>query len=254
MPTRLDRAYQSAITRLRERLEALLRRQFHAAGDYRDADADRFVAQMVPLVLAARAASSSLTAGWLSQKLTDALGRTVRAAMVDTTGLRGVPVEEVYRRPFRTVWAELSEGRPLAQATEAGEARAADLVLSDIQLAKTHTAREVFQQAGVDRYIRVLKGEQSCALCYVASTQTYSTSTLSPMHPGCDCDVDIAPPDFDGTDQLAASHEAIQERFGVSDPGARAPDYRKALLVREHGELGPVLTVAEHRFTTEAAL
>jgi hypothetical protein len=49
--------------------------------------------------------------------------------------------------------------------------------------------------------------------------------------------------------QLSDTHAAIEERFGVSSDDARsAVDYRKVLLVRDHGELGPLLTVKGQHF------
>jgi hypothetical protein len=48
--------------------------------------------------------------------------------------------------------------------------------------------------------------------------------------------------------RLDATHDAVESRFGFFDPGARAPDYRD-IAIREHGELGPMLTVADQNFT-----
>lgn len=254
MPTRLDLAYRQQVAQVRSRLERFAREQF-TAGEFRDDDMARFVAAVVPVVLAGRRQVSALTDAYLSQKVAKARGGRIRpAGPVDTDSLRGVPAAEVYQRPFITVRSKLAEGLALDAAVSAGLARTSDLVLADLQLAKTHTTRNTYRSSGVQRYIRVLVGAENCALCYVASTQTYSSADLMPIHPGCNCDTDPAPDDFDGTEQLAQTHEAIEARFNVSDPSARGPDYRKALLVREHGELGPVLTVKSHRFTGKHAL
>jgi hypothetical protein len=48
--------------------------------------------------------------------------------------------------------------------------------------------------------------------------------------------------------RLEATHEAVEERFGVSDRAGRAIDYRQ-IAIREHGEIGPMLTVADQDFT-----
>lgn len=254
MQTRLDLAYRQQVAQVRQRLERFARGQF-TAGEFRDEDMARFVAAVAPVVLAGRRQVSALTDAYLSQKVAAARGKRVRpSGPVDTDNLRGVPVDEVYQRPFITVRTKIAEGLALDAAVSAGLARTSDLVLADLQLAKTHTTRHVYRSSGVKRYIRVLVGAENCGLCYVASTQTYSTDDLMPIHPGCNCDTDIAPDDFDGTEQLAQTHEAMETRFGVSDASARGPDYRKALLVREHGELGPVLTVKSHRFTGKHAL
>lgn len=254
MPTRLDLAYRQQVAQVRKRLEAFARQQF-TAGQFRDEDMQRFVAAVVPAVLAGRRQVSALTDAYLSQKVAASRGKRVRpAGPVDTDALRGVPAAEVYERPFVTVRTKLAEGLALDAAVNAGLARTSDLVLTDLQLAKTTTTRNTYQSSGVKRYIRVLVGAENCGMCYVASTQTYSTDDLMAIHPGCNCDTDVAPDDFDGSEQLAQTHEAFEERFGRSATDARAIDYRKALLVREHGELGPVLTVKSHSFTGKHAL
>jgi len=48
---------------------------------------------------------------------------------------------------------------------------------------------------------------------------------------------------------LDAVHKAVQDEFGFAAMDARRLDYRKVITVHEHGELGPTLTVARHKFT-----
>jgi hypothetical protein len=259
----LDRQYVATIKRLRSRLEDFAKRQF-TAGQWRDADADRFVAVVAPMVLAGERTVASLTDAWLSQRLTRQLGRTVDAGVPadEVTGraTRDVDPDQMWRRPYVKVRSDLSEGKTLPDAVAAGSLLATQLVATSMQLAKTHTAQRVFTQTkGVTWYRRVVTGSHSCALCYVASTQRYHKRDLLPIHPGCDCLVMPMTTPFDpgrviDPDTLAGTHEAMAERFGVSDPSARAIDYRKAILVREHGEIGPTLTVAEHRFTGPSAV
>jgi hypothetical protein len=246
--SRLDAAYVAQVKATRARLEQFVTARY-AAGEYRDADLARFLKSVVPVVLAGRRQVSSLTDAYLARKLgTRPLGP------IDTDALRGVPVAEVYARPFVTVRTKLAEGLVYDAAVSAGAARLVDITLSDLQLAKTHTAQASFRGAGVTRYIRTLSGGLNCALCYIASTQTYATDDLMPIHPGCDCGVEAAPDDFDGSEQLTATHEAVEERLGESDSGGRAPDYRKQLIVREHGELGPVLAVRGQHFSGVSVL
>lgn len=201
--------------------------------------------QVVPVVLAGRRQVSSLTDAYLARLLgTRPLGP------IDTDLLRGVAPAEVYARPFVTVRTKLAEGMSYDAAISAGAARLTDIALTDMQLAKTHTSRAVYGSAGVTRYVRTLTGSKNCALCYIASTQTYATDDLLPIHPGCDCGTSpVAAGDRVQMDKnLTATHEAVEDRLGASDSGARAPDYRKQLVVQEHGELGPVLTVKGQHF------
>lgn len=248
MPSPLDVRYAAQVRAIRARVEQFALRRF-SAGEFRDADLERFVKTVVPVVLAGRRQVSALTDAYLSRKL------GIRASgPIDTDSLRGVAAAEVYARPFVTVRTKLANGLDLAAAVSAGAARVTDLTVTDMQLAKTHTSQATFQRAGVTRYIRVVSADNTCALCYVASTQTYSTDDLMPIHPGCNCGTDVAPDNFDGTDTLIATHAAVEDALGVSASDARAIDYRKQVVVREHGELGPVLAVKGQAFTGPSAI
>jgi hypothetical protein len=249
---RLDAAYAAQVNAIRARVEGYALARF-GAGQYRDADLERFVARVVPVILAGRRQVSALTDSYLAQVLS-----SKPLGPIDTDLLRGVAAPEVYARPYVTVRTKLAKGMALDAAVSAGAARLTDIVLADMQLAKTHTARNVISQAdGVSGYRRTLTGSKNCALCYLASTQFYHKEDLLPIHPGCNCGVE--PFLGDGSqvidpDTVTATHEAVEDRLGVSDSGGRAPDYRKQLIVREHGELGPVLAVRGQHFAGKSVL
>jgi hypothetical protein len=258
MPTPLDERYAFTVKRIRARVTDYLLTQFRA-GHYRDRDLQRFVQLAVPVVLAGQRQVSALTDAYLANVLTTTLGRPVRPVGVTNDYPRGVDPGEVYARPFVTVRTKLSEEKPLQAAISAGAARLVDIVATDMQLSKTHTARRAFTSSGVQRYRRVLTGSVNCALCTIASTQLYWRGDLLPIHPGCDCSVaPVSNPDaFDQDAELEKAHEDIGARFGKDavDRGGRDPlDYRKAVIVRDHGEIGRVLTLAEHQFTGPAAI
>lgn len=174
--------------------------------------------------------------------------------------------------------------KPLTAAVGDGERRLTSLALTDVELAVTHTVRDrLADEPDVRFYRRVLTGAESCGLCIIASTQRYRKRDLLPIHPNCDCVVapilgeqdpgrvinstrvseDASPtgetadgvPIYDAKDALDTEfltrevHDAIRETFGEVAFDARRIDYRKILLVEQHGELGPVLTVARHKFT-----
>lgn len=250
---RLEAAYTAQVRAVRARVSAFAAARF-GAGQYRDADLARFVAEVVPVVLAGRRQTAALTDSYLQQTLAAAGIKVPKAPPVDTVALRGVPAAEVYARPYTTVRASLADGKAFDAAVRAGGARLVDLIASDMQLARTHTARHVFSRTGgVRGYSRVVSGNKTCAMCYVASTQVYHKADLMPIHPGCSCGVDPITADnpWDqaaADERLSATHAAVEDRLGTFDPGARAPDYRKLVVVREHGELGPVLTVKGQHF------
>jgi hypothetical protein len=188
------------------------------------------------------------------------LGRQDVASVISANDLttstlrNGANVEQVYTRPFVDMRTALSAGASVTVAVEKGAFRAQDLAKTEIQLARRGAG--LISRSGngnIVGYLRVLSGAENCALCYVASTQRYRRGDLLPIHPGCDCG---EMPIYGSTDvgqvideeRLNAVHESIGERFGVSDRGGRAIDYSK-IAVREHGELGPVLTVRDQHFT-----
>jgi hypothetical protein len=255
LQARLIGANQAAVKQVRARVEAFLRATWTNLGSWRDADVQRWVGQAVPVVLGAQRQVASLTDAYLAQLL--GVGPTgVPFAQVTGAAVRGVDPAEVYQRPGKTVWGELSNGAALLDAVARGADRAVSIAMTDLQLTKTHSARYVLDRHdGVVGYRRVLTGSHSCGLCAVASTQRYHKRDLMPIHPACDCAVapiigSEDPGQVIDEQRLQATHDAIQERFGISDRGARDPiDYRHALVINHHGEIGPVLGVRGQHFT-----
>jgi hypothetical protein len=164
----------------------------------------------------------------------------------------------VYRRPATAVYSALSEGVPYDEAVRRGATRAEQLVVTDMQLAETHSAREVLtkqKKLGVVGYRRVLTGSESCAMCIVASTQRYRVGNLMPIHPACDCKVRTIYGKRDpgralGGDILEQLHGSVSGCLGAASRDAKTvEDYRKILVTHEHGEIGPVLSIRGHNFT-----
>jgi hypothetical protein len=218
-------AYAAQILRVRDRVDAFAQARF-ATGSYRDADLERFVAQVVPVALAGRRQVSALTDAHLAQVMSAKLGKSVRpSGPVDVASLRGVDVAEVYGRPFKTVWWKLSTGLVLDAAVAAGRARLTDIVMGDMQLAKTTTAQQSLRAGGFERFKRVVSyTARTCDLCPIAAENTYSTADLMPIHPGCNC----------GVEPLEGDGPTSTDMQGVA--------------IHTHGELGPVLTVAGQHF------
>lgn len=194
-----------------------------AANVFSPAAAARFVAQMLPVSLAAQRTMAAITQAQL-QALTQP-PRPIIIAPQAVTGaaLRGVDPAAYYERPFKTIRYELSRGKTLGEAIDAGRRRAESIAATDLELAHTHTAsryleelqrrqqelqtefgrriaeRRAAQQQvtrepalNTDRrvvgYRRQLSSNPNhCALCLLASTQRYRIGTLMPIHPGCGC-------------------------------------------------------------------
>ena len=254
---------------LRARILTFVRRLWLGLGNYYDADINRFVRSVVPIIEGGKQQMASLTDIYLAAVEAAALGEKVKPvgvspSAVTSEALRGVPASDVYQRAGVTVWTALGGGSDLTDAVTQGLERAVSMASTDLQLAKTHTARRVLSgKPHVSGYRRVLEGASSCALCIVASTQRYHKEALMPIHPVCNCGVEPIYGEDTGQiiepDVLDNIHETIAERFGSSDAGAREIPgvtqggkplrYRDVIVVHEHGEVGPVLTVRGHKFT-----
>ncbi|MWK39580.1 hypothetical protein GEV43_40000 [Actinomadura sp. J1-007] len=251
-------AYAQTTGQMRASLLAVLLTLWRGLGSWRDGDQAGFLRAAVPQALGAQRQMASLTDAYLAALLADMRGgppRPTGAPAPTGAQLRGVDPEVLYARPFRTLYAGLGDDKPFEQAMADAERRLLHVAATDLQLAKTHTARQVLDaDPRVTGYRRVLVGSVSCGLCVVASTQRYRKENLLPIHPGCDCAVapivgDTDPGQVINEPLLEDVHDAIATTFGKADRGGRAPDYRQFLVTHEHGEIGPVLARTRDRFT-----
>lgn len=257
--TPLDQRYGATVRGIWASVLGTAARSWADLGSYRDADVARFQNKTLPVLLGGQRNIASLTASYLEQVYQEIGGRGPRVQFDPTTAtgraLRGVDPTEVYRRPFVEVYTALAQGADLDEALKEGANRLEIIAKTDLQLARTHTVRDVAaQQPGVEYTIRELQGEYNCALCLIASTQRYNKRNLAPIHPGCDCLVKTVKADYDPGQvvdeaKLEAIHKAVADALGQSDRGGRAVDYRKIIVSHDHGEIGPVLGFKGQNFT-----
>lgn len=173
-------------------------------------------------------------------------------------GIRGVDPKQVYRRPAVSAYTALSEGKPFEVAKSIGELRLMQLIGGDLQLTKRQTSNtnlQVMSGDGIQYYRRTLTGDENCALCVIASTQRYRIQRrLMPIHPGCDCGQEPLPKNqaweqVIDPDTLEAAHDAVENAGFTADRSGRAPDYRKLIVTSNHGEYGPVMSLADYQET-----
>lgn len=251
----LSDRYDALSTSLRDRVVSFVMAAFDSLGSYRDAEAAEFAERVLPIVLASQQQMGAITDAYLSAMIADMLGGAVAGAPEALpAALRGVPPDEVYRRPFVTTWTALSQGKRFAEAFSEGRDRLLSITETDMQLARTHAAQRALRRSGTQFYRRRLSGGGNCGLCVIAATQRYRVERLMPIHPGCDCKVEPLvgsrdPGQIIDRALLEEAHEAIAKTTGTVDRGGRAPDYRDLIITREHGELGPLLAVRRHDFT-----
>lgn len=207
---------------------------------YDQAQVDEFLSTVVPLSAAANQQSVLLTEAFLSH----ALGAPPVGLDADQiiAGIRnGATPEEVYTRPFVTVWSALKRGVPWAQAVKMGQDRASAAAEMDVQLSFTHTLRAAGDSSWSNRIVgyQRVPDAGACDFCQTASGMLYNTDDLMPLHLHCGCGVDVV---FAGD---TVGLNSASKHFG--GPGGLK------VAVHEHGELGPVLTNADDHFTGPAA-
>jgi len=268
MATRLDLNYDRQVADVRARVGSYAKRLWGGSPSYRDADADRIIALLVPRVEAGQARIAQLTDAYIARVVASELGGGIvrgTVADVSTEALRGVPADEVYRRPFVTAYTELSQGSTLTAAVSAGGARLASIVDTGMQLARTHSARQAGERTGVELWRRELTGRENCGLCTIASTQRYHRGDLMPIHGNCDC---IPKPFFGNASTqviepklLEQMHAAVEAEFGTTDRGARFidgkgsyNDFMDLIVTNAHGEVGPTLGWRWQHFTSKSDL
>ena len=285
MPTELEliEAYGDMSTSLIKKAGDAAEKAFYALPDYRQAYFLQYVEEYENILFGARLQAAQMAMGFhaevarangkrfIAPKLRkeDFFARNLRKNLA--IGARPDQQASVYQaRPFRELYKNLRKTGDMTQAVAAGGARARILAQTDVQLARRQAS--LFARRANDNvvgYIRVLTGAENCGLCYVASTQRYNKNNLNPIHPGCDCGElpiygDTDPGQVIDQYNLDRIHEAFETRFGVDDPGARDlgigkfVEYKDGVRqadfslvsIRDHGELGPVLTRRNEKFTT----
>jgi len=218
-------AHISAQARLRELAALGVRRAWARLPGYNEADVATFLGLAVPVVVAAQRASITLTDAFLAL----ALGRApvgIDAGRLLADRVRGgVTPEEVYRRPFVTIWTALAAGTGYDDAVAAGLARAASSAEMDVQLA-SRAAMAAAQDADpqIRGYQRVAD-DDACAYCRMIDGAFVKRADAMALHNHCGCTLMPLTRPVDST--------AI-------------PD---GVAVHPHGELGPLLADPSDKFT-----
>lgn len=207
---------------------------------YNEAQVDQFLSTVLPLTAAANQQSVLLTQAYLSQALGQPPPPLDPAPIV--AGIRnGATPEEVYKRPFVTVWSALKRDLPWATAVKMGLDRATSAAATDVQLSFTHSLQaSAAASSGTDQIVgyQRVPDAGACDFCKAATGQIYHSSDLMPLHSFCACGVEAV------TQADTHPFPAAPSRF--AGPGDLM------VAVHNHGELGPVLTNAADHFTGPA--
>lgn len=267
--------YNNQVDSIRAKVVLFAKTVWLGSDQWRDADVDRLVAQIVPRVQAGQIQIANLTSAYIAAMAQVVDKQVIAPIPVDReeiTGARGVDPYEVYRRPAVQMYTALSKGISFSDALSQSVNRLTGLVSTDTQLARTHQERASYPASGYRYTIRTLTGKENCGLCVIASTQRYNAIDLRPIHPGCDCGSRQISANFDPGQIIDAklledTHAEIERHLGATDRGARdlglsktvlyaegerAADFTDLIVTNEHSELGPVLSWRSDQFTSAA--
>jgi hypothetical protein len=238
-PEQIIDRYQAAYGRLRTDTVAQAAALWSRFGGPREADLVRFVPAVVPIVAGAQVATARLVTGYVALMTRIAVGGAIPAPPAPLAALRGVLAAELYTRPVIAVRTALSHGKPFVEAMDLGRQRAEQLAGTDVLLAqRAATLHAVKADRRIVGYRRVITAG-SCTLCAVASSEIYGPDEPMAIHVSCDCGV---APIYRTSDPAHARNETLRSTaLGEAPAGGVAVHY--------HGELGPVLTEADHHFS-----
>jgi hypothetical protein len=224
--TALAQAHIEGQRRLRELAGRGVTTIWRELPGYDEDDVDRFLARAVPFVLAAQRQSITLTEAFLARELGRRAIGLDPASIIGAPLRNGAPPEQVYRRPFITVWSKLGNSVPWEEAANAGLARLVSTAETDVQLAMRQTASQVQQRDPAIKGWRRVANPGACTYCQMLDGAFLKSADAMPMHPDCGC----------GLEPLLQAEAPAGLPSGVA--------------VHDHGELGAVVGDPTHNFTS----
>lgn len=187
-------------------------------------DLPAWLGQAVPIVETGQRQSAALTNAYLARmmdrrpyglNIDELIGSAVRA---------GVPMDEVYSRPFVTTWTSLKNGVSFENATAAGLARATGMAAMDVQMTMRATSSAVSTiDPDLEGFVRVAD-DGACDFCLAVDGAYLSDPLAMPLHNNCGC--------------------------GIQPESEARPDtpLPSSVDVNAHGEVGPVLSDPSHSY------
>jgi hypothetical protein len=226
--------------------------------DWKDFDAvTRYARDNARISAARQRQIASVTNAYQAQLLTLIDGTTAAPSrQANVEELRGVPLESVYGRVadyYRYLTDNPERSEPEATAQRLAEERAEDIAEMDIILAvRAQTFQFMNSKRKIQYYRRVIHPERnasgvSCGLCIAASDRVYSKKDLQPIHFRCKCEtVPVTDPARDIGYRL--NQDDLNALYAAAGSTASRKLKETRFSIRQHGELGPVLTYEGNRF------
>lgn len=229
MASALTLAHIEAERRLRESVRQEITRIWNGLPGHDRVNLDQWLSEVVPMVEAAQRSSVNLTQAYLARSRETQPVALDPLLLVGAAARNGTKPEEVYTRPFVTLWSELKEGKLWNEAAAMGLDRATSSAATDVQLSMRETLTRVGEvESRIVGYERVADSG-ACAFCQEVDGAFLLSGEPMPLHSGCGCGV-----------------EAIEGERRVPSP---LPD---GVAIVQHGELGPVLVSPSDHFMNEA--
>ena len=226
----LTQAYQSELKKTRLLVADRVGGIFKDLPDYYDERIPGFLDEALPVVRAGQERAIALTTAYASQVLNTApVGIDVPKIIESVRG--GVSSADVYARPFVTVRsAIMSIG--IAAAVVKGTNRMMGTATMDVQMASRDALGPLASALGqrVTGWTRVAD-PNCCDFCLELDGITTGIDEPQPLHNNCGC-------------------TATPNTTGLGIGSLVAGSVVAAVAIREHGELGPVITGKDDGFTS----
>lgn len=211
----------------------------------------------------ASAASETAALSTASQQTTVGMTQEYLRQILEIMGLRlptgrvtipeirnGADLREVYRRVAAKYVREFALSGDPTVGEDAATLRLNSLISDDLMLTRRQASQTAMAEAGLKRFRRVLRPELSksgpCGLCVVASNRIYVVTKLMPIHDDDKCA--FLPIDGDNDPGRELNEADLKKIYAAAGGTSGAALKRVRVRVDEHGELGPVLTDAKHKF------
>lgn len=229
MPSALALAHIEAERRLRVTAKQALTNIWNSLPGHDRVNLDQWLSEALPVVEAAQRASVNLTQAYLARSLETQPAALDPSLLIGAAARNGTSPEEVYTRPFVTLWSELKEGKLWNEAAAMGLDRATSSAATDVQLSMRETLTRVGEaESRIVGYERVADSG-ACAFCQEVDGAFLLSGEPMPLHSGCGCGV-----------------EAVEGERRIPTP------LPEGVGVVEHGELGPTLVDPSQHFMDEA--
>ena len=236
MVTALTAAYQGELKRTRHAVAARVAANWRRLPDLRDERIPGFLEATLPVVKAGQQRAVALTSAYLAKKLgVPPVGLDVES-LVGANVRGGVAPEVVYRRPFITARAAIFT-IGIDAAFDKGESRL--MSTADMDIAMSGRDANLAFAGQTDRIIGWIRVADAacCDFCTgIDGARTSGPDQPQPLHNRCGCTADpITRSSPSPGGPLLALGVAIGE--GID-----------AVMIHEHGELGPVIGAAGDNF------